>query len=227
MKRSLYDLVGVPPVAPREMIGSACKRRIARLEAQGGDEAKAEIYALREAWSILGDEKLRAGYDASLAAAKPGAEAAVDPLAARISPEVVATELLKPRHLWAENWERYRKLVFVLLFVGLMALSAVWNQSNRVAHQKRLEAATYEAEYGEPPPHLRKPAPAAEAKPAEPFSAEKFERELKEREAEIQEQVARDQTAKEDEFRDKMQREDGRQVIQFNIGERRRKAGLA
>jgi hypothetical protein len=131
----------------------------------------------------------------------------VDPLAARISPEVVASELFKPRHLWAENWERYRKLVFVLLFVGLMALSAVWNQSNRVAHQKRLEAATYEAEYGEPPPGTKAAAKVEEAKPSEPFSAEKFEQELREREAAIQEQVAKEQTAKEDEFRDKLSRE--------------------
>jgi curved DNA-binding protein CbpA len=209
VKKSLYDLVGVPPAAPRDMIGMACKRRIARLEAQGTDEARTEIYAIREAWSILGDDKLRAGYDASLAAVKPAEPAAVDPLAARISPEVVASELFKPRHLWAENWERYRKLVFVLVFVGLMALSAVWNQSNRVAHQKRLEAATYEAEYGEPMPGTKPAGQAEAAKPAseEPFSAEKFERELKEREAAIQEQVAKDQTATEDEFREKMQRE--------------------
>ncbi len=70
-----------------------------------------------------------------------------------------------------------------MFFVGLFALSAVYNQSNRVAAQKRLENATYEAEYGEPPPGARKPAKAEEAKPAEPFSAEKFEQELKEREA--------------------------------------------
>jgi len=209
MKKSLYDLIGVPPVAPREMIAMACKRRIAKLESAGTDEAKAEIYAIREAWSILGDEQQRAGYDASLAAEKPGPQAAADPLAARISPAIVATELLKPRHLWAENWERYRKLVFALLFVGLFALSAVWNQSNRVAHQKRIEAATYEAEYGEPMPGTKAAGQPAPAKPAaeEPFSAEKFERELKEREAAIQEQVAKDQTAKEDEFRDKLQRE--------------------
>ena len=208
MKKSLYELVGVPPEAPREMIGSACKRRIAKLEREGGEAAKAEIYAVREAWSILGDDKLRAGYDASIAAAGPGTEAAapVDPLLARIAPETIATELLKPRRLWAENWERYRKLVFVMLFVGLFALSAVWNQSNRVAHQKRIEALTYEAEYGEPRPDP-KAAKAEEAKPAEPFSAEKFEQELKEREAAIQEQVTKDQTAKEDEFRDKLKRE--------------------
>ena len=45
MKRSLYDIVGVPPVAPREMIASACRRRIAQLERQGGEAARAEIFA--------------------------------------------------------------------------------------------------------------------------------------------------------------------------------------
>jgi curved DNA-binding protein CbpA len=207
VKRSLYDLVGVPPVAPREMIASACRRRVAKLERESTDEARTEIFAIREAWSILGDEKLRAGYDASLAAEKPGAAAAIDPVQARLAPAAIASELLKPRRLWSANWERYRKLVFVLFFVGLFALSAVYNQSNRVAAQKRLENAEYEATYGEPKPDAAKAAKAEEAKAAEPFSAEKFERELKEREAEIQEQVARDQTAKEDEFRDKMQRE--------------------
>lgn len=209
MKKSLYDLVGVPPVAPREMVASACRRRIAQLEREGGDAAQAQVYAIREAWSILGDEKLRAAYDASLAADRRGPDDATRAalLASEIAPADLEIELTKPRSLLAENWERYRKLVYAMLFVGLFALSAVYNNSRRVAHEKRLEAATYEAEYGEPPPHLRKSAPAEEAKPAEPFSAEKFERELKEREAEIQEQVARDQTAKEDEFRDKMQRE--------------------
>ena len=46
MKKNLYELVGVPPEAPREMIGSACKRRIAKLERDGGDAGKAEIYAV-------------------------------------------------------------------------------------------------------------------------------------------------------------------------------------
>ena len=211
MKKSLYDLVGVPPVAPREMIASACKRRIAKLEREAGDAAKTEIYAIREAWSILGDDKLRAGYDASLATAQagPGSAAPIDPLVARLAPETLVTELFRPRRLWAENWERYRKLVFVLLFVGLMALSAVYNQSNRVAVQKRLEAANYEAEYGEPMPDPKSADRAAAAKAAseEPFSAEKFERELKEREAAIQDQVVKDQTATEDEFREKLQRD--------------------
>ncbi|MDH5265174.1 MAG: hypothetical protein OEX21_10535 [Betaproteobacteria bacterium] len=209
MKKSLYDLVGVPPVAPREMIASACRRRVAKLERESTDEARAEIFAIREAWSILGDEKLRAGYDASLATEKPGQAGAgpIDPAASRLAPAVIATELLKPRRLWSENWERYRKLVFVLFFVGLFALSAVYNQSNRVAAQKRLEAATYAAEYGEPPPGAKNPAKPQEAQSAEPFSAEKFEQELKERERAIQEQVASEQTAKEDEFRRKNQQE--------------------
>ena len=209
MKKSLYEIIGVPPVAPREMIASACRRRIAQLERQANDAARTEIYAIREAWSILGDEKLRAGYDASLATASSAPDDAtrMAAIAAEIAPADLAVELSKPRHLLAENWERYRKLVYAMLVVGLFAISAVYNHSRRVAHDMRLEAANYEAEHGQPPPHLRKPAPPVEAKPAEPFSAEKFEKELKEREAEIQSQVASEQTAKEDEFREKMQRE--------------------
>ena len=209
MKKSLYDLVDVPPVAPREMVAAACRRRIAKLERESGEQARIEMQAVRDAWSILGDEKLRAGYDASLSVAKPGTvEGAKSPAsAAEIAPVNLAVELTRPRHLWAENWERYRKLVYAMIFIGLFAMSAVYNQSRRVAHDIRLEALNYEAEHGEPPPHLRKPAPPVEAKPAEPFSAEKFEKELKERETEIQEQVAKDQTAKEDEFRQKMQSE--------------------
>ncbi len=205
MKRSLYDVVGVPPQAPREMVASACRRRLAQLERAGTDEARAEIFAVREAWSILGDEKLRAGYDASLAAPDPrGAPAAAN--ASELDRTSIAQELFKPRRLLAENWERYRKLVFALLFVGLFAMSAVWNQSARVAQQKRMEDASYEAEYGEP----RKPASAATApksEPAEPFSAEKFEEELKAREREIQQQVANEQTKKDDEFRQKLEQE--------------------
>ena len=207
MKKSLYDLVGVPPVAPRDMIASACRRRIAKLEGEEGDEARAEIYAVREAWSILGDEKLRAGYDASLAAASGEQEAKPAVLAAEIDPDTVGRMLLRPRRLLPEYWERYRKLVFVMLFVGLFALSAAWNESRRLAVQKRLEDAQYAAEYGEPRQAPPKEAKAAEAKAAEPFSAEQFERELKAREAAIQDQVTREQTAKEDEFRQKLQNE--------------------
>jgi curved DNA-binding protein CbpA len=207
VKKSLYDLVGVPPVAPREMIASACRRRIAKLELDSSEAARAEAYAIREAWSILGDEKLRAGYDASLAAATADPQAQAAAIAAEIDPASVTRELLRPRRAWAENWERYRKLVFAMLFVALFALSAIWSQGNRVAHQKRLEALNYEAEYGEPPPGPGKAAKADAARPAEPFSAEKFEQELKEREAAIQEQVTKEQTAKEDEFRDKLSRE--------------------
>ena len=41
----------------------------AKLPADVANEVQAEIYAIREAWSILGDDKLRSGYDASLATA--------------------------------------------------------------------------------------------------------------------------------------------------------------
>lgn len=213
MKKSLYDLVGVPPVAPREMIAAACRRRITQFEREDTEEARAGIYAVREAWSILGDDKLRAGYDASIAnaPAAPAADRQRAAAEAELATASLASELLKPRHVLAENWERYRKLVFVLLFVGFLALSAAWNQSNRVAAQKRMEEATYAAEYeaenGKPRPDPRKAAAAAPAAPAEPFSAEKYERELKEREAAIQAEVSRDQKAKEDEFREKFQQE--------------------
>ncbi|MBL0144368.1 MAG: hypothetical protein IPP91_20265 [Betaproteobacteria bacterium] len=207
MNKSLYDLVGVPPVAPREMIAAACRRRIAKLEADPGDEARAQIYAVREAWSILGDEKLRAGYDASLAAAAPGNDMKPAAALSEIDPRTIAGELFKPRRLWAENWERYRRVVFVLLFVGFIALSTAWNQNRRMAIQKRIEAAEYEAERGERMMDPAKPVKAEDEKPAEPFSAERFEREQKEREAAIQEQVAKDQVAKEDEFRNKLKQD--------------------
>lgn len=208
MKGNLYDLVGVPPEAPREMIASACRRRIAKLESVPGESSRAEIYAVREAWSILGDEKLRAGYDASIATAveSPSPAAGATAALAEIDPRSISHELFRPRRL-AQHWERYRRIVFALVAVGLIAMSSAWNESRRVATVKRIEAATYEAEYGEPPPGTAKAAKVEEAKPAEPFSAEKFEQELKEREAAIQEQVAKEQTAKEDEFRQKLQRE--------------------
>jgi len=209
MKKSLYDLVGVPSVAPHEMVAAACRRRIAQLEREATEEARAGIYAVREAWSILGDEKLRAAYDASLAASPPAPEGDARRTAteAEIATASLASELLKPRHLLAENWERYRKLVFVLLFVGFLAVSAAWNQSRRVAMQKQIENANYAAEYGEPRPAASKAEQAVPEMPAEPFSAEKFERELKEREAAIRQQVSSEQTAKEDEFRQKLQNE--------------------
>ncbi len=47
MKRTLYDIVGVPAGVPRELIAASCRRRIGKLEAQGDDAAHAEIYAIR------------------------------------------------------------------------------------------------------------------------------------------------------------------------------------
>jgi len=209
-KRTLYDIVGVPPGVPREFIAAACRRRLAVLEREPGEAARAEILVVRDAWAILGDEKLRAAYDASLAAPAPPDAASDRPALEReIAAASLASELTRPRRLWAENWERYRKLVYAILVVGLFALSAAYNNSRQVAHQKRLEAATYEAEHGEPPPHLRKPEPPAAKAPEEPFSAEKFEREMQAREAEIREQEEKAQLAQEEEFRRKLAREGG------------------
>jgi curved DNA-binding protein CbpA len=207
MKRNLYDVVGVPPVAPREMIAAACRRRIAKLEGESTDEARAEIFAIKEAWSILGDDKLRAGYDASLAVAAPGpAGGKPAAMVAELEPDPLKGALFKPRHWLPENWERYRKLVFALLFIGIFALSAAWNQSRRLAYEKRINDANYEAEFGEPR-DAKKAAMPEEKKPAEPFSAEKFEKEMREREAELKAQVEKEQVAKEDEFRQKLERD--------------------
>jgi curved DNA-binding protein CbpA len=216
VKKTLYELIGVPPTAPREIIGAACKRRIARLEAEGGEEAKASVYAIREAWHILGDDKTRAAYDASLASPQP--EAFVDrqaaAFAAQIAPDTLAKALVKPREV-PRDWARIGKYagggMMALLFVSIFAV----NQNARMAAQKRLEAAQYEAEYGEPPG--AKKAAAVAAKPAEPFSAEKAEREMREREAAAREQVEREQQKQEDEFRQKLDQQNN----PYSRGDRR------
>lgn len=216
MKKTLYELVGVPPTAPREIVGAACKRRIARLEEQGGEEAKAAIYAIREAWSILGDDRTRAAYDASLASPQP--EAFVDrqaaAFAAQIAPDTLARALVKPREV-PRDWARIGKIagggMMALLFVSIFAV----NQNARLSAQKRVEAATYEAEYGEP--LAAKKATATPEKPAEPFSAEKAEQEMREREAAAREQVERDQQKQEDEFRKKLDQQNN----PYSRGERR------
>lgn len=207
MKKTLYELVGVPPAAPREIIGAACKRRIARLEQDGGEEARAAIYAIREAWHILGDDRTRAAYDASLASPQP--QAFVDPkaaaFAAQIAPDTLAAALVKPREV-PRDWARIGKYagggMMALLFVSIFAV----NQNARVAAQKRTMDAAYEAEYGEPRQAAR---PAAPVPAAEPFSAEKAEQEMREREAAAREQVERDQQKQEEEFRRKLERPDG------------------
>ena len=75
MKKSLYDLVGVPPEAPREMIGSACKRRMAKLEREGGESAKAEIYAIRDAGTYEQGRELAAAVIAKYRLSYPSAMA--------------------------------------------------------------------------------------------------------------------------------------------------------
>jgi curved DNA-binding protein CbpA len=225
VKKTLYELIGVPPAAPREVIASACKRRIARLEQDGGEEARAEIFAIREAWDVLGDAKLREAYDASLAGEAPAAELDKDRarlLAASAQPSV-AEVLLKPRDI-PRDWNKIRKVAIFAAVALFIAIGSVWNRGARIAHEKRIEAATYEAEYGEPMPKPGKAAAAkAEAKPAEPekFSAEQFEKELKEREAAAREQVEKEQAAQEDEFRRKLE-QDNTPTGVHETGRRRR-----
>ncbi len=208
MKKTLYELVGVPPTAPRDIIGAACKRRIAKLEEEGGEEAKAAAYAIREAWSILGDDKQRAAYDASLAA--PKAEAVIDPVAAsfarQLAPDTLAATLVKPREV-PRDWARIGKLVGG---AGMILLAiAVWtvNQNARIQSQKRLEAAVYEAEHG--PGATPSPAPKAEPAKDEPFSAAKAEQEMRAREAEARARVEADTKKQEDDFRRKLEQENG------------------
>jgi curved DNA-binding protein CbpA len=225
VKKTLYELVGVPPAAPREIIASACRRRIARLEQDGGEEARAEIFAIREAWDVLGDAKLREAYDASLAGEVPAAELDKDRarLIAASAPDSVAEALLKPREI-PRDWNKIRKVAIFTSIALLFAISAIWNRGARLAHDKRLEAAQYEADYGEPMPVPGKAAKAkAEEKPAEPgkFSAEQFEKELREREAAVREQVAKEQTAQEDEFRRKLEQDNTPMGVQ-ETGRRRR-----
>jgi hypothetical protein len=223
VKKTLYELVGVPPAAPREIIASACRRRIARLEENGGEEARAEIFAIREAWDVLGDVKLREAYDASLAGEAPAAELDKDRarLIAASAPPSVAEVLLKPREI-PRDWNKIRKVVIFTAIALFFAIGAVWNRGARIANEKRMEAAEYAAQSGEgyPPPAK---AAKAEAKPAEPekFSAEQFEKELREREAAAREQVEKEQAAQEDEFRRKLERENTPMGV-HETGRRRR-----
>lgn len=215
MKKTFYELLGVPPTAPRELIGMACKRRLAKLEDAGTDEAKAEAFAIREAWSTLGDDKLRAAYDARLA--NPQADAVLDARAAafaeKLGPEGVAAALIKPREV-PRNWSRVAKLLSVGM-AGLMMVGwALYSKKAREDRIERTEAATWEAETGEKWPGRAKAEaamrgegvatePAKSGGSAEPFSAEKFEQEMREKEAAIRDQVASDQQKQEDEFRRK------------------------
>lgn len=209
MKKTLYELIGVPRSASREVIAAACQRRIAKLENDASEDARLQVFALREAWSVLGDGQQRNAYDASLAA--PAPQAILDKtqaqFAAQIAPETMAAQLLK-KHEVPPNWNRFRIFAGIGAGVFFLAIATTWNQGRRISVQKQVEAAEYEQTYGEPLAAKKAaPAPAPEAK--EKFSAEQFEKEMRERERELQDQVAKDQTAKEDEFRNKLERDNG------------------
>lgn len=201
MKKTLYELVGVPPTAPREIIGAACKRRLAKFEEMGGEEGRAGAYAVREAWHVLGDDQTRAAYDASLAAPQPEPVTGAKDILAKAPPGAIAQALVAKREV-PRDWARIGKITGG----GLMALMAIsWvaiNQNARVAHQQRLEAAVRAADGDDPPP-----AAKPETKPAEPFSAEKAEQEMREREAAAREQVEREAAKQDEEFRKKLDQE--------------------
>ncbi len=205
MKKTLYEVVGVPPTAPREIIGAACKRRLAKFEEMGGEEGQAGAYAVREAWHVLGNDQTRAAYDASLAAPQPEPVTGAKDILAKAPPGAIAQALVAKREV-PRDWARIGKITAG----GLMALfAASWfalNQNARVAHQQRLEAAVREAD-GDGPPAAAKPASAAPDKPAEPFSAEKAEQEMREREAAAREQVEREAAKQDEEFRKKLDQE--------------------
>lgn len=63
--KNLYDELGVPPESTHEEIKAAYRRKIAKAhpDRAGGDKIKA--LAINEAWRVLGDERLRARYDAT------------------------------------------------------------------------------------------------------------------------------------------------------------------
>ncbi len=71
MKKTLYDVLGVPQTADQATLRAATDRLLAEYAPERATPATAEDYAIRcvavrEAWYVLGDENRRAAYDGSL-----------------------------------------------------------------------------------------------------------------------------------------------------------------
>jgi curved DNA-binding protein CbpA len=175
-KRTLYDIVGAPQGASREMVASACRRRINQLERNGSKAAAAEIAVVKEAWSVLGDEALRSAYDSSLLGMPHAPQVAgrgAEPLADSAT-VLLSRGMTKPRHDFSATWGRYRRYVPIVGFICVFAFFAI------LARPK--------------PEPARKPV--EQAKPAEEaFSADKFEQEMKVREAQAKAEVASEKDA--------------------------------
>lgn len=69
-RKTLYDILGVPPSASAEQIASAFRLRQAELEGRG-DAARDELVAVRDAHRILVNAERRRKYDATLAVRAP------------------------------------------------------------------------------------------------------------------------------------------------------------
>ncbi len=114
MKKTLYELVGVPPDTPTAVIGMAIKRRLQKLKDAGTPDAQAEVYALKECWAVLGNDKKRKAYDAKLMAAAvalPTPRAPSAPAAAPVASTLAGDET--DPFPW-KDWAGVAALVLVL-----------------------------------------------------------------------------------------------------------------
>ena len=77
MKRSFYDMFGVPRDATQEQIDAAYKHATAKLNAtnvRGAAQATMEAQLITDGYQILSDPVQRAKYDAKLAASTSGVQ---------------------------------------------------------------------------------------------------------------------------------------------------------
>jgi DnaJ-class molecular chaperone len=71
MKRTFYQIIGVPPAADHATIGAAFAQTVERLNGEikrGVDGAVTELQLARDGYQILADPERRAKYDAKLTA---------------------------------------------------------------------------------------------------------------------------------------------------------------
>jgi len=97
-KSTLYELLGVSPLASAADVQAAYRRELDALEAQRGEMTPQAIVeraqVLRVAFSTLGNAALRAAYDAELQSAERAARAAAGMMPSMVSREQVRAEAL-------------------------------------------------------------------------------------------------------------------------------------